>query len=212
VPAANAGTWYAMDATPLMIVPLNCNVPASVAMVTLWGMAASLLVNVSPNGTPARPVSEVGANTKSRASIMRTTGAAVGFGFGVGLRVGLGVGSAVLVGDDVGAAVGFRVGAGVGARLGLAVASAGEGVAALGDAAALGSVVGECSSLAAVDGAMADAASDADEAATADGTSGSVGEGPDAEPPHAGMTRQQAMSSGPATLGSTVRETGIAAL
>ena len=83
-----------------MIVPLNRSVPVSVAMVTLWGMASSALVKVMPNATPAGPVSELGENWKPRASIPRTTGAAVGPG------VAFGVGLAVFVGAGVGAGVG----------------------------------------------------------------------------------------------------------
>jgi len=209
-----------MVATPLMIAPLNCSAPESVAIVTLWGMAASLLVNVIPNGTSAGPVIERGEKRKSRASMPRTTGAAVGLAVGMavadGLTVGLGIGLAVGVGGGVGRGVGrgvgFRVGAAVAARLGVAPdAAVGRGVAT-GDAVALGELVGEGRPVGAAVGAALTAAVDADADDVAEVTGESVKVGPGADPPHATADRQMTTSNGTAAPCGRVRDTGIAAL
>ena len=203
-----------MDATPLTIVPLKRNAPASVAMVTLCGMAASLLVNAIPNGTPAGPVIELGEKRKSRASTPRTTGATVGLGVGlavglaVGLTVGLGVGFAV----GVSAGVDGRVGAGVAVGLGAAPDAAGGGVVATGDAVALGESVGEGPPFGAAVGARLTAALEADADAVVEDRGAPVRAALEAAPPHATGNRQMTTSSSPAAPCGGVRETGTAAL
>jgi len=203
-----------MDATPLMIVPLKRNAPASVAMMTLCGMARSLLVNAIPNGTPAGPVIELGEKRKSRASMPRTTGATVGLvvGLAVALIVGLGVGLAVGVGAAVGADVGVRVGAGVAVGLGAAPDAAGGGVVATGDAVALGESVGEAPPFGAAVGARLTAALEADADAVAEGRGAPVRAALETDPPHAAGNRQMTTSSSPAAPCGGVRETGTAAL
>ena len=211
VPAGIAETWYVIDATPLMIVPLNFETPAPVAIVTLWGIAASALVKATANGTSAGPASELGENRKSRASILSTTGAVVGFGvgFAVGLAVGFGVGLSVgfAVGSGVGPAV--FVGAGVGLCVGAGVAVA---LGAAGDAIALGSIVIDGSPVVAADGATLMAASDADADVMADGPGAPETDGLDTAAPQAASSRPRASSSSPAARGRRGRETGIAAL
>lgn len=213
VPAASAGTWYVVDATPVMIAPLNCTAPAPVATVTLWGMAASLLVNRIPNGTPAGPSTELGEKRKSRASMARMTGATVGTGVGlaVGLTVGLTVGFGVGLAVGVGAGVGRRVGAGVAAGDGVSLGAVGDGVLATGDAVALGASVGEGRTVGEIVGATLAAAMDADADLATDETGATVA-ALDADGPHAARDRPTTTSSSPAAPGRGVRETGIAAL
>jgi hypothetical protein len=100
--------------------PLNASDPP-LPIVTLCGIAASALVNTIWKAAPARVLKAVGAKRKSRASMARRSGAAVGLavGLGVGLAVGLAVGLGVGLGVD--AAVGPAVGVGVDAAVGLAV-------------------------------------------------------------------------------------------
>jgi hypothetical protein len=195
-----------------MIVPLNRDAPAPVAIMMLWGIAASALTKAMEKGTSARPVSELGENWKSRASILRTTGAVVGCGVGVG--VGLGVGLAVFVGSAVlvGAGVGRRVGAGVLVGLGATVGVARDAVGVAGDAVALGSIVIDGSAVVATDGATLIAASDADADAMADDPGASVTDGLDTAAPQAPSSRPRASSSSRAAWGHRGLETGIAAL
>jgi hypothetical protein len=124
--AGSGGTSYVTVATPTTFDPMNRNAPACVAIVTLWMIAASELVNAIRNAASAGAVMAVGLNRKSRASSAMTTGRGVGGGVGlaVGFAVGAGLGRAVglTVGRTVGAAV--RVGAGVGAVVGAGVAAA----------------------------------------------------------------------------------------
>ena len=190
-----------MDATPLVIVPLKRNAPASVATVTLWGTAASPFVNAIPNGTSAGPVIELGEKRKSRASMVSTTGATVGrgVGFGVGLSVGLGVGLAV------------GVGAGVAVGLGVAPDAAGGGVVATGDAVALGASVGEGAPVGAADGAVL-AAGDDDASPVADTTGEPIAEVLGTAAPHAATNMEAAIRSSPAAPARGVGGTGIAAL
>jgi hypothetical protein len=190
-----------MDAMPVMIVPLKCNAPASVAMVTLCGMAASALVNATPNGVPAGPVSESGENRKSRASIERMTGAGVGRSVGGG--VGFSVGWAVRVGDGDGAGVGLRVGADVCVAVGLDADAAGDRVVAgavdaLGAGVVAGPLVGAA-------GARLTATVVDDGVGATDGTGESGGAAVGTEPPQAARNRTTAASR-------RIRVTGTAAL
>lgn len=197
---------YVADDGPVMIWPEKRDDPALVAIVTLWGIAASTFENAIRNALPAGALSADGANRKLRPSIARVTGAAVGrgVGFGVGLGVGFGVGFGVCFG------VGRAVGAGVGVGAGL-----GSGV---GEALGRGDGVGPGIGSAFADGSMATVGSAwASEGAWLTGDTGSDGETPsdaagDPGAPEFGAAALQAVTSNPTASSRGNRAWGTAAL
>jgi hypothetical protein len=195
-----------------MILPWNGSDPAGVAIATLWGIAASLLVRAILNGRAAGPASEAGAKSESLASIARTTGLAVGrgVGFGVGRSVGRAVGLAVglVVGRAVGRAVGaaVRVGAGVGSLVGAGVATALGLAADAGDGEAVGDAVGITVAVGRADGLREGAALAAASDAEALGWMSTLGEA------SLGTAPPQAAKSRHAGTSRTKRGMGIAAL
>lgn len=192
--AGSGGTSYVTVATPATLDPMNRNAPACVAIVTLWMMAASELVNAIRNAASDGAVRAVGLNRKSRASSAMTTGCGVGGGVGlaVGLGVGRGVGRAVglVVGRTVGAAV--RVGTGVGAFVDAAVGAAVGLAVGAGDGDGVTTTVAAGAGL--LDGAPLTAASDEPGL----GLTNEPGEleptGPGGEPPQAATSRHAAAS------------------
>lgn len=192
---------YVIAWTPMMILPWNCCTPAGLAIMTLWGIAASSLVNTILNGVSAGPARDAGEKSESFAVTPRTMGLGVGFGVGsavglvVGFAVGLGLGAAVRVGIGVGARVGLGVGDGVAAAPMLAVGAAeagdasGDGLAGA-DMVPLGEIV--------PDGSLLTAASD-------DGSGEPGRDGLGTAPPQAATRR-------PTTASRRGRARGIAAL
>ena len=197
MPAGSGGTSYVTEATPAMIDPPNRDAPPPVAIATLWGIAASELVNAIRNAASAGAVRDVGLNRKSRASSAITTGSgvggevglavgfAVGFavGGGVGRTVGLAVGRGVGAADRVGAVVGDDVGAGVTMAVGLAVGTAVEGEGdGDGEGEGEGVTTGVAADVGPLDGAVLTAATD------------EPGLGLGVEPPQAATSRHAAAS------------------
>src|SRR5450759_2937309 len=134
VPAGSAGTSYVWVATPVMMAPCQTIGPVGepVWIATLWGIPASLLVNLIWNATPAGAVRSVVSNALLAADSARTVPVAPPDA--AGSPAGAPEGAALAVGAPLpaGAALAAALGAAGAADLNASFQQAGTGVAPAG--------------------------------------------------------------------------------